>query len=94
MRTWSVSITSREFEVNFSKEDREKSEQELSEDNKVRLEATKLKKATFSEYKVKVIRSKLWYGVKDLVTRNTHVKYESPISQGSQFMTKVKVFEK
>ena len=67
----------------------------MSEDNKVRREATKLKKkATFSEYKVKVIRSKLWYGVKDLVTRNTHVKYESPISQGSQFMTKVKVFEK
>ena len=37
---------------------------------------------------------KLWYGLKDLVTMNTHVKYESPISHGSQLMTKVKVFEK
>ena len=37
---------------------------------------------------------KLWYGVKGLVTRNTHVKYESPISHGSQVMTKVKIFEK
>ena len=32
--------------------------------------------------------------MKDLVTRNTHVKYESPTSHGSQFMTKVKIFEK
>ena len=78
----------------YRQTDRQTGQQELSEDNKVRREATKLKKATLSEYKVKVIRSKLWYGVKDLVTRNTHVKYESPFSQGSQFMTKVKVFEK
>ena len=32
--------------------------------------------------------------MKGLVTRNIHVKYEIPISHGSQFMTKVKVFEK
>ena len=32
--------------------------------------------------------------VKGLVTRNTHVEYESPASYGSLFMTKVKVFEK
>ena len=35
-----------------------------------------------------------WYGVKGLVTRNTHVKYESPASYMSIVMTKVKVFEK
>ena len=35
---------------------------------------------------------KLWYDVKDLVTRNTHVKYESPTAYGSLVMTKVKVF--
>ena len=54
--------------------------------------------ATFSEchskFKVKVIRQKLWFGVKGLFTRNTHVKYESTISHGSYVMTKVKVFEK
>ena len=32
--------------------------------------------------------------MKGLVTRNTHVKYESPASYGSLVMTKVKVFEK
>ena len=37
---------------------------------------------------------KLWYGVKGLVTRNAQVKYDSPVSRGSQLMTKVKVFEK
>ena len=37
---------------------------------------------------------KLWYDMKGLVTRNTHVKYESPASYGSLVMTKVKVFEK
>ena len=30
--------------------------------------------------------------MKDLVTRNTHVKYESPILCCSEVMTKVKVF--
>ena len=34
------------------------------------------------------------YGVKVLVTMNTHVNYESPASYGSLVMTKVKVFEK
>ena len=32
--------------------------------------------------------------MKSLVTRNTHVKYESPVSDGSEVMTNVKVFEK
>ena len=32
--------------------------------------------------------------MKGLVTRNTHVKYESPASYGSLVMTMVKVFEK
>ena len=34
---------------------------------------------------------KLWYDVKGLVTRNTHVKCEIPVSHGSKVMTKVKV---
>ena len=37
---------------------------------------------------------KLWYDWKGLVTKNTCVKYESPASNGSLVMTKVKVFEK
>ena len=37
---------------------------------------------------------KLWYHVKGLVTRNTHVRYESPISFSKKVMTKVKVFQK
>ena len=37
---------------------------------------------------------KLWYGVKGLITRNAHVKYESPTSSGKEAMAKVKVFEK
>ena len=32
------------------------------------------------------------YRVKGLVTRNTHVQYESPISSGKKVMAKVKVF--
>ena len=35
---------------------------------------------------------KLWYDVKGLVTRNTHVQYESPIDYGKKVMAKVKVF--
>ena len=35
---------------------------------------------------------KLWYHVKGLVTRNTHVQYESPISCSYKVMAKVKVF--
>ena len=34
------------------------------------------------------------YHVKGLVTRNTHVQYESPISSGKKVMAKVKVFQK
>ena len=56
--------------------------QELSEDNEVRREATKLNKAKFSEchskFKSRSLGQKVWYGVKGLVTKNTHVKYESP----------------
>ena len=37
---------------------------------------------------------KLQYHVKGLVTRNTHVHYESPISSGKKVMAKVKVFQK
>ena len=37
---------------------------------------------------------KLWYHVKGLVTRNTHVQYESPIAPGKKLMTKAKVFQK
>ena len=29
---------------------------------------------------------KVWYHVKGLVTRNTHVQYESPISSGKKVM--------
>ena len=32
--------------------------------------------------------------MKGLVTRNTYVKYESPITSGKKVMTKVKVFQK
>ena len=35
---------------------------------------------------------KLWNGVKDLVTRNAHVKYECPIYTGSEVTGKIKVF--
>ena len=34
----------------------------------------------------------LWYNVKGLVTRNTHVQYESPITSRKKVMAKVKVF--
>ena len=36
----------------------------------------------------------LRYHVKGLVTMNTHVQYENPISSGLKVMTKVKVFQK
>ena len=35
---------------------------------------------------------KLWYQLKGLVIRNTHVKYESPTSYALKVMTNVKVF--
>ena len=38
------------------------------------------------------VGQKLWYDVKGLVTKNTHVKYESPILCCSLAMTKVKFF--
>jgi hypothetical protein len=38
--------------------------------------------------------AKSWYQMKGLAGRNTHVKYESPTTYQSKFMTKVKVFEK
>ena len=37
---------------------------------------------------------KLWYYVKGLVTRNTHVQYESPMSSYLKVMAKVKVYQK
>ena len=45
-----------------------------------------------SNLKVKV--KKLWYHVKGLVTRNTNVQYENPISSGLKVMAKVEVFQK
>ena len=35
---------------------------------------------------------KNWYGWKGLLTRNVHVKYDSPTSYESKVMVKVKVF--
>ena len=35
---------------------------------------------------------KLWYHVKGLVTRNTHLQYESSITFGKKVIAKVKVF--
>ena len=37
---------------------------------------------------------KIWYHVKGLVTRNTHVQYESPITSGKKVMAKVNVVYK
>ena len=34
-----------------------------------------------------------WHQWKGLVTRNVHMKYESPTSSGSEAMTQVKVFK-
>ena len=44
-----------------------------------------------SNFNVKVTRSKIMVHVKGLVTRNTHVQFESPISSGCKVMAKVKV---
>ena len=44
----------------------------------------------YNSYKGKV----LWYHVKILVTRNTHVQYESPTASGLKIMTKVNFFQK
>ena len=46
-----------------------------------------------NEYTCAISRSrgqKLWYHVKGLVTMNTHVQYESPMSSGKKVMAKVK----
>ena len=37
---------------------------------------------------------KLWYHVKVIVIRNTHVQYESPITSGLKIMAKCKAFLK
>ena len=39
-------------------------------------------------------RKNFYYQQKGLATRNTHVKYESPVSFGSKVMAKVKFFSK
>ena len=44
-------------------------------------------------FKVKVTRSKIMVPCEGLVTRNTHVQYESPISSDKKVMAKVKVFQ-
>ena len=43
--------------------------------------------------KVTVMWSKLWYHKKGLVIRNTHAKYESPISKGKKVIGKQKVWQ-
>ena len=40
------------------------------------------------------MRSNITVPCEGLVTRNTHVKYENPITSGKKVMAKVKVFEK
>ena len=45
-----------------------------------------------SNFKVKVTSEKLWYPAKGLVTRNTHMQYESLITSGKKVMAKVKSF--
>ena len=45
-----------------------------------------------SNFKVKVTRSKSRSQLKGLITRNIHVKYESPTTYGSRDIAKVKVF--
>ena len=47
-----------------------------------------------SNFKVKVMRSKIMYHVQGLITRNTHVQYESPITSGKKVIAKVNVFQK
>ena len=37
---------------------------------------------------------KIWFQQEGLATRNTHVKYESPISFGSKVVAKVKFLQK
>ena len=37
---------------------------------------------------------KLWFQQEGLAARNTHVKYESPVSFGSKVLDKVKFFQK
>ena len=48
-------------------------------------------KFLYSRSNLKVTKPKI-YHVKGLVTRNTHVKYESSITSGLKVMAKVKVF--
>ena len=55
------------------------------------------KKYTYESSLGKTSRSrslgkKCWYHVKGIVTRNTHVQYESSITSGKKVMAKVKVF--
>ena len=45
-----------------------------------------------SKFKVKVTRSKISVPMESLVTRNTHVKYESSTYTSSWVIGKVKVF--
>ena len=45
-----------------------------------------------SKVTLKVTRSNFWYEWKGLIIMNAHVKYESPTSNGSKVMGKVKVF--
>ena len=49
---------------------------------------------TQKNYPTGTLGQKFWYPWKGLVTRNVHIKYESPTSSGKEAMAKVKVFEK
>ena len=40
-----------------------------------------------------MVKVKIWYQLKNLLSRNAHVKYESPTSTGSKVMQKVKVIK-
>ena len=50
---------------------------------------TRCPRRTFQAWGIKI-----WFQQKGLTTRNTHVKYESPISFVSKVMAKVKFFSK
>ena len=47
-----------------------------------------------SNLKVKATMSNLRYHMKVLVTKNTHMQYENPITFSKKVMAKVKVFQK
>ena len=59
-----------------------------------RLKFLSMHSCTHPNTRAMTLAKKLWYHVKGLVIRNTHVEYdyESLITSGLKVMTKVKVF--